>query len=419
MNCANAVEQRTCRWMTAFPRILVFLFAGALSAGCSDSSADKSQIPGLLPNSDSIPASESDKISTEAVAKQESEPDKSKPTASATGPWPKVKVEAVKYNFGRMPVGDTIGNHEFLLENVGDADLILKAGEATCQCTTFKVERELVPPGESTKVIVNWQTVHANEQFRHGGPVYTNDPAKPEVQFEVQGVIDEAFVAEPSLIWDAGTLRDKEVTKVSARISSRVYKDFRIDSLESDSPQVTVEARPLTPAELQPTEFLSGYEIITSISPDVPVGSFRSKVTMKIDVQKSSRTFRVHAMKSGPIRFISAPGDFFEPDRMLLKLGNFRAKDGKKGRVMLIVNHTDLPEDLKIVEVAAKPAYLKASLVSEGTRLGNGSQRYFLTVEIPPGHSKRDAMSDHAEVKITTNHPKSESVILDVSYNSN
>ncbi|MFN8705981.1 MAG: hypothetical protein ACK50J_04825, partial [Planctomyces sp.] len=71
MNCANAVEQRTCRWMTAFPRILVFLFAGALSAGCSDSSADKSQIPGLLPNSDSIPASESDKISTEAVAKQE------------------------------------------------------------------------------------------------------------------------------------------------------------------------------------------------------------------------------------------------------------------------------------------------------------------------------------------------------------
>ena len=43
--------------MTAFPRILVFLFAGALSAGCSDSSADKSQIPGLLPNSDSIPDS--------------------------------------------------------------------------------------------------------------------------------------------------------------------------------------------------------------------------------------------------------------------------------------------------------------------------------------------------------------------------
>lgn len=109
-----------------------------------------------------------------------------RPEVSETGPWPKIAYDESTFAFGQMAVHAT-NEHFFLIRNEGETDLVMKEGKTTCKCTTFVVENKVLKPGEETKLKINWKGGSAPDRaFRHGGPVYTNDPKNPEVNFVVE-----------------------------------------------------------------------------------------------------------------------------------------------------------------------------------------------------------------------------------------
>ena len=92
--------------------------------------------------------------------------------AQITGP--KISSSAQEYNFGDIVEG-TIVRHEFTIANEGDAELHLIKVSSSCGCTAAKPDKDKLQPGDSTKIIVTF-----NSRSRHGKQkkyiyVFTND----------------------------------------------------------------------------------------------------------------------------------------------------------------------------------------------------------------------------------------------------
>ncbi len=133
-----------------------------------------------------------------AVTSPPSNPDVEVPQISETGPWPKAEVPDLNHHFGRMQLHSTGGHHEFVIRNKGEAILELVAGKATCQCTKFTVRKDKLAPGEETIVDIDWKAETKTPAFSHGGPVFTNDPKMPKIDFVVEGIIDAAIDVFPN-----------------------------------------------------------------------------------------------------------------------------------------------------------------------------------------------------------------------------
>lgn len=383
-------------------------------SGCTSESDSAGLIPKLTPSSDNAAAM----LEQENAAKERLTKEKEWIEVSKTGPWPIAEAEAKKFNFGRMPVGDAIGTHTFTLKNTGDAELILKAGQATCQCTTFSVENERVPPGGETQVTLKWKVKTANSNFRHGGPVYTNDPKNRELLFEVEGTIDEAVVVEPGLVWSVGQLSEGAASTFGVSIASRVYEKFKIESITAGSPYVHFDFRPLTDREMSAESWLSGYSLIVTVDGNVPPGTFEDTAVLKLDVLEDTRSFKIQGTRFGAIRFLPTPGERFDPENQLLTLGRFRAAEGRKSKVMLIVDHTNSSEPLEISDIQTVPPFLKVSLEPEGQRVKN-TQRYLLNFEVPPGKPKFDSAMEQAIFKAATNHRDFRQIQVFLNFSSN
>ena len=83
---------------------------------------------------------------------------------SPTGPWPKAVFDRKEFNFGRMEVGDK-GTHDFTVRNEGDAPLILRQGQTTCQCTISEVENNRIEQGQSATIKLTWLPADQSEVF--------------------------------------------------------------------------------------------------------------------------------------------------------------------------------------------------------------------------------------------------------------
>ena len=77
-----------------------------------------------------------------------------RPAVSESGPWPKLSFDETTFPFGRMAV-KAENSHSFVIRNEGEADLVMTTGKATCKCTTFSVEKDVLKPGEETKLVIN------------------------------------------------------------------------------------------------------------------------------------------------------------------------------------------------------------------------------------------------------------------------
>lgn len=341
-----------------------------------------------------------------------------RPVPSKTGPWPAATAVEQTYAFGRMQVMQE-GEHSFRLRNTGDAELKLQAGKSTCQCTLFKVEKESLAPGEETRVIINWKPKSRDPSFRHGGPVYTNDPKNPKLDFAVEGAVDVAIEVLPDSVWDAGNVYRDRPGVFKAAIASKIKDEFTITSIKAASEHVTFKITPMETAEKVMDHWSSGYEVEVTVAPDIPSGLFTDEATITLGDGEAPMTIPIRARKYGAIKFIPSPGVAFEPDEMLLKLGNFAAGSGRSVKLTVIVENEGMTEPLKIVTKESRPSYLTAEIEPVGPVTGK-TQRCNLTIAVPPGRPReRFDAENPANLTLTTNHPLGETVSINVLYSTN
>lgn len=348
------------------------------------------------------------------------------PVASSTGPWPKAVAPEPTYVFGRMAVKSD-NSHVFVIRNEGEADLVMKAGETTCKCTTFgfgktkeeAVNKATVKPGEEISLIMNWKAGDTPDRaFRHGGDIHTNDPKNPIVKIAVQGAIEQKYEMFPYGQWDVGNIYQEPGT-LKVGVGSKIHSAFQIVSVESPSGMVKAHIEPMSEAELGKELLTSGYSLTLEVSPSIPSGFFEEhlKITTAEDPEPLRAT--VIARKHGAIRLQQLAGAQLDPRTLTLQLGSFSANTGREAKLLVIADEKGMTEPLAIKSIDADPSFITASLESAGEPSGT-VHRYFLTIKVPPGrpHAQRtDANLGH--LKISTNHPSGDGISVGLKMYSN
>ena len=118
-------------------------------------------------------------------------------TLPADRPMPKVRVPETHYRFGTLDISST-GSHDFEFVNEGKAPLRLTIASTSCRCTVGKLDRNWIPPGESTKVHVTWKPTESMGPYEQTAQIMTNDPDRHRVTLTISGTITMALQAVPA-----------------------------------------------------------------------------------------------------------------------------------------------------------------------------------------------------------------------------
>jgi hypothetical protein len=109
---------------------------------------------------------------------------------------PKASAQQMEYDFGNIEQGKIV-THNFILVNNGGDSLKILDVHASCGCTAAKPDKNVLSPGESINIKVDFNStgkVGKQEKFVY---VKTNDASNPEIKYKFTGnVLDMSNVDE-------------------------------------------------------------------------------------------------------------------------------------------------------------------------------------------------------------------------------
>ncbi len=175
---------------------------------------------------------------------------------------PKIVPAESEFKFGDIAEGITV-SHKFVIFNKGDEVLIIKNVRAACGCTAVQPEKTELKPGESTTILVEFNTIGRNGIQNKAVYVTSNDQETPELRLtftanvlEKENKDKEALFNRPILELGAtqhnfGKVKQGEVVEFSLPFQNAGKKDLEIKEIqESCSCTVTdVTKRTLKPGE--------------------------------------------------------------------------------------------------------------------------------------------------------------------------
>jgi len=73
------------------------------------------------------------------------------------GKLPKIELDKVEHDFGVIKEGEVVET-EFIVTNIGDADLIIADAKGSCGCTVPQPPKEPIAPGQSAPIKVSFDS---------------------------------------------------------------------------------------------------------------------------------------------------------------------------------------------------------------------------------------------------------------------
>ena len=359
------------------------------------------------------------------------------PRPSEVGPHPKVVFEEIEYNFGTKLRYST-GAHKFVVKNIGEADLKLKAGETTCQCTIGELGQSVVAPGESTTIELSWTIKQPGPGFQHSAKIYTNSPGNTTQLLIVKGFIGVGVPIWPEGRWSLGSMKVDGEAKVNGYVYSQISENLEVTKVECDHPGLKFEIKPLIAEHLMslaarlmndaaeppdphgdnaPPEIpdvKSAAQIIVSANNQIPAGQFSIPVTIHTNQEETpTLSIAISGVRPGPYQFFPLPGTSYRHGGMLIDAGTISASKEHTAGVLVICRGFN--EELKLEEVVAEPSWLKVELEPAP---GEGDvRRYRLLLKFPAGLPEVfRTMTNPATLKLRTNHPDAEILNLKAAF---
>jgi hypothetical protein len=192
------------------------------------------------------------------------------PTGGAKGP--DIELDHNSHIFGTVARSQAV-EHSFPVKNVGTKVLKIRHIETTCLCATARATKSELQPGESAEIIAKL------EPYKYPGhdpqktlSVVTNDPDEPAVPLTILAFIVDMVELEPEEIL-LPNLRAGQPASAEARIIQDGAMDLDIKQIESSSPMISVDTRPLEGDR-------KGHILAITISPEMPEGAFEESITI-------------------------------------------------------------------------------------------------------------------------------------------
>jgi hypothetical protein len=367
-------------------------------------------------------------------------------------------VEAIEtvHDFGTVGTGGS-GSHDFVVTNTGTGPLRLTRGATSCTCTIADFEPDettpdvtphvtphttperrgdgttkVVPPGESTRVTLQWKGRGPGGPFRQQATILTDDPRRPEVVFVVEGVVVPTWKAVPETllfsqvsatagetatvqIFTFGT-EPPRVAQAAVERSGGVQPPGESPAEASPSDWFTVTTRPLDAAEIAAETAATGGLLATvTARAGLPLGPFRALLTLTAEMpDEVVIEVPIEGSVSGDLSVVAAAWD---RTRQALLLGTVSGKQGLRTQAFLTVRgpHRDS------IQPTVREVVPDSLAVTVGTAqaVGTGSVvRIPLEISIPPGSRPANHLCSElgpaGRIVLDTGHPDSPTLTIPV-----
>ena len=99
---------------------------------------------------------------------------------------PKLILQQDSFDFGDIKQGEKV-SHTFVLSNGGGDALIISDVRASCGCTAAAPEKKELAPGESTNLLVTFNSANRKGIQHKTVRIFSNDPENPEMMLSITG----------------------------------------------------------------------------------------------------------------------------------------------------------------------------------------------------------------------------------------
>jgi hypothetical protein len=336
------------------------------------------------------------------------------PLVNPDAPHPRAIARQTEFDFGQMERGAKL-SHPFAIRNEGTAPLKLTKGRTSCTCTLSGLDKEEIRPGEEATVTLEWIADTDQPTFRQSATIHTNDPGRPELEFEITGKVVQQIRLEPSELRISKIAGETKSYRV--RVTSVNFEDLQILGSSFEDPRTAscfeVAARPLTAEELMLPDAsglqpVGGSLVTVTAKPGLPLGPIRQRIRLTTNIaEKSELELPIFGTIDGDISV--AGGLQWNRDDMVLSLGVLPANTIARHELKLLVRG---PEAGKVeFRVAKVTPDVVAVKLGESKSLSDGRvQQVPLVIEIPRGLPTMSFMGKNhggfGEVVLATTHPE-------------
>ena len=355
-------------------------------------------------------------------------------------PTPRAVFDEQVHHFGEMDI-DGKGEHDFVVRNVGQAPLRLRAGGGSCRCAVGRIEHEEVPPGGSSRVTVEWTPDNKVGAYEHTVRIETNDPTQPVVTLKIAGRVAFTVRVEPHHLLlsrvDAGEPTSAEVFVWCHEEEPLEILGYELAQPETEEffevgwepvepPPAAALTKPVGPDPMD-REIMgsweigaaeedarvpvarSGFRVEIAIKPGLPRGPFRQTIRLRTNLGAVPLVeIPVEGMVVGQV---GVAGQGWNDDRGILDLGVVSADRALSRRLLLVARGED-HEQVRFRIARVQPEVLKADLrEEERTTLANGRVTQTpLVVQIPENSPSANHLGSELGrlglIEIETTHSK-------------
>ncbi len=254
------------------------------------------------------------------------------PTALPTTPvkQPALHVAELEHDAGAIARGESVAV-EFVLENRGEGELVIKNVQPSCGCTVASFDRRIAPGG-SGKVRATLDTRDFSGPITKSLTVLSNDPSVPQLTLRIKAEVRAHVLVAPAFARFVHTQTlPPPTTAVTVWSSDRT--DFKV--LAASSPLAYVQVTVREAAADERLEAAPGpqWRVELALASDAPVGPLRDFVTVRTNHPEQSE---LQVPLSGVVRPVlhltPAKADFGELSlagqsrKVVLTLINFGAE---------------------------------------------------------------------------------------------
>ena len=290
-----------------------------------------------------------------------------------------VEVDSRVFDFGEVWQGEP-ASREFTVTNTGTAPLTISI-KSTCGCTVATKPKSPLPPGESDKFTIGYDTLQRTGPANQTITLMTNAAGEPEVPISVRGKVKPLYMMSPRKGFVFEPMLDDARTTRSIKLTSKYDGPLKL-KLKEDQ-----DFGPLAIAfkELEPGK---EFELTATTVPPLTEGWSRVKIVLTTGLERSPEL---------PIDVAISvqPNVLCQPSRLITS----RQLMFPTTKKVLIKSRADAPA--RITKVQPSHPSIKCEIGDAQTVRAWAEQTVTVTLppgsELPPGDAHLEIFTDSAE----------------------
>lgn len=299
-------------------------------------------------------------------------------TAQAETKLPRLQVDQSIFDFGKVMQGTQVV-HDFTLRNVGDAPLEIDKVQPSCGCTAVASVTDVIEPGAEVQLRSTFDTSGFYGYKVKTIRVFSNDPTQASTVLSLRGTVQRDVEVSPPRVYFGAVDKGRSPTK-SLTLTRAAGSKIQIGEVTSHSDKLTVSVEELK---------AGGKKVSVTLSDQLPVGTFRSRLSVKTSSDKNPViTVPVFAKIQGDLRLTPLDVSFGLHEGPL---------ESALEEEVLLENHGDVP--VSVTGVSSDSPLVSATVaeLEKGKRYqilvqvaaqAQGTVRAVLTIETD--HPDRD-----------------------------